>query len=75
MDARRGVDGGAPAASDNDPVTPQANSPCVQVCALGGGICIACKRTTDEIMRWGRMSAQDRERVLDRIFDGPARFN
>jgi len=28
------------------------------------GLCIGCRRTLDEIARWGGMSDQERERVM-----------
>jgi len=41
-------------------------TPCVKVCQMDPqrGICLGCKRTLDEIARWGMMSNQERERVL-----------
>ena len=41
-------------------------TPCVKVCQMdpGRGLCLGCKRTLDEIARWGMMSNQERERVL-----------
>jgi hypothetical protein len=28
------------------------------------GVCLGCKRTLDEIARWGAMTEEERERVL-----------
>ena len=41
-------------------------SPCIKVCQMepGRGLCLGCKRTLDEIGRWGMMSDEERERVL-----------
>lgn len=40
-------------------------SPCVNVCALDDhDLCIGCQRTAEEITRWGRMSNEERRRVL-----------
>ena len=41
-------------------------SPCVKVCQMdpGRNLCLGCKRTLDEIARWGTMSDAERERVM-----------
>ena len=41
-------------------------SPCVKVCQMDPrrGLCLGCRRTLDEIARWGAMSDQERERIL-----------
>ena len=41
-------------------------SPCVKVCQMDPrrGLCLGCKRTLDEIARWGAMSDQERDRIL-----------
>jgi predicted Fe-S protein YdhL (DUF1289 family) len=41
-------------------------TPCVKVCQMDPrrGLCLGCKRTLDEIARWGLMSDVERERVL-----------
>ena len=41
-------------------------SPCVKVCQMdpGRGLCLGCRRTLDEIARWGAMSDQEREHVM-----------
>ncbi|WP_263261095.1 DUF1289 domain-containing protein [Pseudomonas entomophila] len=40
-------------------------SPCVNVCALDDNdLCIGCQRTAEEITRWGRMSNDERRRVI-----------
>lgn len=40
-------------------------SPCVSVCALDDhDVCIGCQRTAVEITHWGRMSNDERRRVL-----------
>jgi uncharacterized protein len=30
----------------------------------GRGLCIGCKRTLDEIARWGGMTDQERDRIM-----------
>ena len=43
-------------------------SPCVNVCALdASGTCSGCRRTIDEIARWGRMSAAEQWQVIARL--------
>ena len=55
-------------------------TPCVKVCQMEPrlGLCLGCKRTLDEIARWGGMSEQERERVIAElprrsldVFEGP----
>ena len=42
------------------------NTPCVKVCQMDPrrGLCLGCRRTLDEIARWGAMSDQEREGVI-----------
>ena len=43
-------------------------SPCMNVCVLDAGkVCIGCRRTLDEIARWGRMSAREQWQVVARL--------
>jgi len=42
-------------------------SPCIQVCRLEGDICLGCHRSLDEIGRWSRMDAAQREVVWKRL--------
>ena len=43
-------------------------SPCMNICVLDAGrTCIGCRRTLDEIARWGRMSAAEQWQVIARI--------
>ena len=41
-------------------------TPCINVCQMEPrlGLCLGCKRTLDEIARWGAMSDQERDRIL-----------
>ena len=41
-------------------------SPCVKVCQMDPrlGVCLGCKRTLDEIARWGGMTDQEQDRVM-----------
>ena len=43
-------------------------SPCMNVCVLDAQRnCIGCRRTLDEIARWGRMSAAEQRAVIARL--------
>jgi predicted Fe-S protein YdhL (DUF1289 family) len=43
-------------------------SPCLNVCVLDAGkVCIGCRRTLDEIARWGRMSPREQWQVVARL--------
>ena len=46
---------------------PDVPSPCNKVCTLDAatGLCLGCRRTMDEIARWGAMTNAERRRVLD----------
>jgi uncharacterized protein len=49
-------------------MTHRPASPCVNVCALdSSGTCVGCRRTIDEIARWGRMSAEEQWQVVARL--------
>lgn len=51
-------------ATNTDPVRP-VRSPCVSVCALDDNdLCTGCQRTATEITQWGRMSNDERRRVI-----------
>lgn len=42
-------------------------SPCVSICALDGDdICVGCFRTGMEISQWGRLSTDQRQRIVER---------
>ena len=47
-------------------------SPCIKVCQMDPqhGLCLGCRRTLDEIARWGSMTDAERERILAEL---PAR--
>ncbi|PWV72082.1 DUF1289 domain-containing protein [Halomonas sp. A11-A] len=47
-------------------------SPCIKVCRPVGELCLGCHRTLDEIARWSRMDAAQREAVWQRL-DAQAR--
>lgn len=49
-------------------VADKVRSPCVSVCALDADdVCIGCHRTVDEIMRWTRMTNDERREVLNNV--------
>ncbi|MGM0768833.1 MAG: DUF1289 domain-containing protein [Pseudomonadota bacterium] len=49
-------------------VADKVRSPCVSVCALDANdVCIGCQRTGDEIMRWTRMTNDERREVLQNV--------
>lgn len=45
---------------------PEIESPCVRVCVVHpeARICVGCHRTTDEIARWSRMTAEERRAIM-----------
>ena len=43
-------------------------SPCVNICVLDASrTCTGCRRTIDEIARWGRMSTAEQWQVIARL--------
>ncbi len=48
-------------------------SPCMNICILdpGTGRCTGCKRTREEIQDWGRMSDDERRRVIESLSNRP----
>ncbi|MCK9236688.1 MAG: DUF1289 domain-containing protein [Thiopseudomonas sp.] len=50
------------------PIEKPIASPCVSICALDDDdVCIGCQRTGDEIIRWGKMTNDERRAVLTRL--------
>ena len=49
-------------------------TPCVNVCQMDPdrGLCLGCKRTLDEIARWGSMNDAERERVMAELARRPS---
>ena len=47
-------------------------SPCVNVCKLKNGACVACGRTQDEIRDWVIMTDKQRSKIMERL-DGEAK--
>ncbi|MBI6707938.1 DUF1289 domain-containing protein [Pseudomonas syringae] len=51
--------------STDTPIEKPVRSPCVSICALDEqDICTGCQRTVTEIIRWSRMSNDERRVVL-----------
>jgi hypothetical protein len=48
-------------------------SPCNKICAIDppSGLCTGCRRTLDEIARWGGMTDDERRAVLAAIQQRP----
>jgi uncharacterized protein len=44
-------------------------SPCTKVCVMDaqGRYCQGCARTLDEIARWGQMTDEEREAVMEEL--------
>ncbi|MEI2387179.1 DUF1289 domain-containing protein [Breoghania sp. JC706] len=53
---------------------PQIKSPCIKICVIeeGSGLCRGCGRTLEEIARWGSLTQEAREAVMQRL---PARLS
>ena len=48
------------------PLTPL--TPCIGICRLDErGLCLGCRRTLDEIARWGAMSEAERLRCMQEV--------
>lgn len=43
------------------------NSPCINVCTVFDGICIGCGRTTEELIKWKKMTDEQKLKVLERL--------
>jgi predicted Fe-S protein YdhL (DUF1289 family) len=42
-------------------------SPCVHVCVLDEkDVCVGCDRTSDEILRWSKMSEDEQRQIVER---------
>ena len=44
-------------------------TPCIKVCQMDPrlGLCLGCKRTLDEIARWGGMTDAEQEEILNEL--------
>jgi predicted Fe-S protein YdhL (DUF1289 family) len=39
-------------------------SPCIKICKLDNNVCIACKRSLEEIRNWSQYSDEQRELIM-----------
>jgi predicted Fe-S protein YdhL (DUF1289 family) len=47
-------------------------SPCIRHCTLDAqDVCVGCRRTLDEILRWTTMTAAERQAVMARTSVSP----
>jgi len=52
------------------PSSSKASSPCVDICKLDSDfVCIGCGRTIDEVLKWPEYTDEQKQEVLDRIFN------
>ena len=47
----------------------EIESPCIGICRIDNEVCCGCKRTTDEIVEWYNFTNEQKQAVLDRIFN------
>jgi uncharacterized protein len=47
-------------------ISPAPSSPCIKICTIAPAtkLCMGCARTVDEITAWGRLSEQERLRIM-----------
>jgi len=64
---------GVPSPRTKDKSLPSDNSiesPCVDICKLDSEfVCTGCGRTIDEILKWPEYTDEQKQEVLDRIFN------
>jgi len=49
--------------------TETVRSPCVDICKLDSDfVCIGCRRTIDEVLKWPEYTDEQKKAVLDRLF-------
>ena len=46
-------------------------TPCIKVCVVDGesGLCLGCYRKLNEVAAWGRLTDEERERILAELPD------
>jgi len=49
-------------------------TPCTAICTIDpiSGLCLGCRRTLDEIARWGGLTDQERARIMAELPDRTA---
>ena len=44
-------------------------SPCEKICVMENGYCLGCNRTQEEIANWINYTDDERERIMEELFD------
>jgi len=44
-------------------------TPCIKVCVVDGesGLCLGCYRKLNEVAAWGRLTDEERDRILEEL--------
>lgn len=44
-------------------------TPCIKVCVVDGesGLCLGCYRALNEVAGWARLTAEERERIMEEL--------
>jgi len=54
----------------DSPVGAPTESPCVDICTLDSDfVCIGCGRTIEEVLKWTEYTDEQKQAVLDRLFN------
>jgi predicted Fe-S protein YdhL (DUF1289 family) len=50
---------------------PPIKTPCIKVCVVDGesGLCLGCYRKLNEVAAWGRLTDDERDRILAELPD------
>jgi len=50
---------------------PPIKTPCIKVCVVDGesGLCLGCYRKLNEVAAWGRLTDEERDRILAELPD------
>ena len=43
------------------------DSPCITVCKVEDGVCIACNRTLEDIAQWSQMTTEERLKRMEEL--------
>lgn len=44
-------------------------SPCEKICVMENGYCLGCNRTQEEIANWSNYTDDERESIMEQLFD------
>jgi predicted Fe-S protein YdhL (DUF1289 family) len=44
-------------------------TPCEKICVMENGYCLGCNRTQEEIANWSNYTDNERERIMEELFD------